>query len=63
VHVLQQKAQEHCEEGIPDEVHLLELGWYTEEVIVTYLECEKCGRKGCHMEENRGQGVIKDRQK
>jgi len=63
VHVLQQKAQEHCEEGIPDEACLLELGWYTKEVIVSYVECERCGQKGCHMEENREQGVISDRQK
>jgi len=63
VHVLRQKAQEHCEEGIPDEACLLELGWYTKEVIVSYVECERCGQKGCHMEENREQGVISDRQK
>ena len=63
VHALQQRAQEHCGEGIPDKVCLLELGWYTKEVIVSYVECEKCGQKGCHMEENKGQGVILDRQK
>jgi len=34
-----------------------------EEMIVTYIECEKCGEKGCHVEENKGQGVIKDRQR
>jgi len=56
-------VQEHCEEGIPDEVCLLELGWYTKEVIVSYMECERCGQKECHMEENREQGVISDRQK
>jgi len=63
VHALRQRAQEHCGEGIPDKVCLLELGWYTKEVIVSYVECEKCGQKGCHMEENKGQGVILDRQK
>jgi len=62
-HVLQQKAQEHCGEGIPDKACLLELGWYTKEVIVLYVECERCGQKGCQVEENRGQGVISDRQK
>jgi len=30
---------------------------------VSYVECEGCGQKGCHVEENRGQGVISDRQK
>jgi len=63
VHILQQRAQEHCEEGIPDKACLLELGWHTKEVIVLYVECEKCGQKGCHIEENKGQRVILDRQK
>ena len=44
-------------------VCLLELEWYTREVIVLYMECERCGQKGCQVEENRGQGVISDRQK
>ena len=34
-----------------------------EEVIVMYAQCERCGEKGYHVEENRRQGVIKDRQK
>jgi len=63
VHVLRQKAQEHCGEGIPDEACLLELGWYTREVIVLYVECKRCGRKRYHVEENREQGVISGRQK
>jgi len=62
-YVLRQKAQEHCGEGILDEACLLELGWYTKEVIVSYVECERCGQKGCQVEENREQGVISDRQK
>jgi len=62
-HVLRQKVQKHCGEGIPDEACLLELGWYMEEVIVIYVECKKCGKKRCHVEENREQGVIKDRQR
>jgi len=61
--VLQQKVQEHCGEGIPDEAYLLELGWYTKEVIVSYVECKRCRQKGCQVEENRGQEVISDRQK
>jgi len=62
-YVLQRKAQEHCGEGIPDGACLLELGWYTKEVVVSYVECEGCGQKGYHIEENKGQGVILDRQK
>ena len=60
-HVLQQKAQEHCGKGILDEACLLELGWYTKELIVSYVECERCGQKGCQVEKNRGQRVISDR--
>ena len=63
VHILRWKAQEHCGKDIPDEVCLLELGWYTKEMVVSYVECERCGQKGCQVEENRGQGVIPDRQK
>jgi len=32
-------------------------------VIVLYVECKRCGQKGCHVEENREQGVISGRQK
>ena len=32
-------------------------------MIVSYVECERYGQKGCQVEENRGQGVISDRQK
>ena len=63
VHVLQQKAQEYCGEGIPDKICLLELEWYIKEVIVLYVKCKRCGRKGCHIEENRKQRVTSDRQK
>jgi len=31
------------------------------EVIVTYVECKRYGLKECHVEENRGQGVISNR--
>jgi len=27
------------------------------------MQYERYGEKGCHMEKNRGQGVIKDRQR
>ena len=61
MHILQQKAQEHYGESIPDEACLLELGWYTKELIVSYVEYERYGQKGCQVEKNRGQGVISDR--
>jgi len=56
-------VQEHCRESIPDKVCLLELEWYTEEVIVLYVECEGYGQKECHVKENKEQRVISNRQK
>jgi len=32
-------------------------------MIVTYVECKRCRKKGCYVEENRGQGVIRNRQR
>jgi len=57
---LRKRAEEHCGRGILEETRLLELGWYTRETIVTYVEYERCRKKGCHMEENRGQGMIRN---
>jgi len=54
---LRKKAEEHCGKGVPREAQLLELGWMTEEIVVSYLTC-KCGEKGSHVEDNWGQGVI-----
>jgi len=39
----------------------LELGWTTEEVIVTYIECRWCRKKGIHRENNREQEVLRGR--
>ena len=30
---------------------------------MSYVECRRCRQKGCQVKENRGQGVISDRQK
>jgi len=46
---------------MPEEAQLLELGWYTLEIIVTYNECRGCGRKGSYAEDNRGQRVLQNR--
>ena len=54
---LRKKAEKHCGKGIPREAQLLELGWMTEEIVVSYLTC-KCGEKRSHVEDNWGQGVI-----
>jgi len=55
-------AQEHYGKSIPDKVCLLGLGWYTKEVVVLYLVCERCRKQGCHVEKNRGQRMISKRQ-
>ena len=35
-----EKVQEYCRvENVPEDAWLLELGWMTGEVIVTYIEC------------------------
>jgi len=34
-----------------------------EEVIVTYIECERYGKKRCYIEKNRRQEVILNKQK
>jgi len=54
---LRKRAEEHCEKDVPEETQLLEIGWMTEEIVVSYLTC-KCGEKGSHVEDNWGQGVI-----
>jgi len=33
------------------------------QVIVMYMQCKRYGEKGYHVEENKRQGMIKDRQR
>ena len=40
---LRKRAEEHFGKGVPEKVYLLELGWCTKEVIVTYVQYERCG--------------------
>jgi len=54
---LRKKAEEHCGKGVPREARLLELGWMTKEIVMSYLTC-KCREKGSHVEDSWGQGVI-----
>ena len=58
VEKLRIRAEVYCGKGVPEEAQLLELEWMTKEVVVSYLVCERCGEQGCHVEDNRGQGVI-----
>jgi len=55
---LRKKVEEHCGKGVPEEAWLLELKWYTPEIIVTYNKCRGCRRKGSYVEDNKGQGVL-----
>ena len=55
---LRKRAEEHCGKGMPEKACLLELGWCTEEVVVLYITCARCGSQECHVEDNRGQGVV-----
>ena len=54
---LRKRAEEHCRKGILEEAQLLEIGWMTKEIVVSYLTC-KCREKGSYIEDNWGQGVI-----
>jgi len=55
-------VQKHCGvENVPEDAQLLELGWMTEKVIATYIECKWCGRKEMHRENNKEQGVLRGR--
>jgi len=58
---LRKRAEEHCRKSIPEETQLWDLGWCTREMVVSYLVCERCGEKRCHVEDNRGQGMISRR--
>ena len=47
--------------GVPEKAWLLELGWYTLEMIVTYNEYRGCEKKESYAEDNRSQGVLQNR--
>jgi len=38
------------------------LGWSNGKVVVSYLTCEDCGKKGHHVVEDREQGVVKGKE-
>jgi len=58
---LRKRAEEHCGEGVPEEMQFFELEWCVLGMIVTYTRCRGCRRKGSYAEDNRGQGVLRDR--
>jgi len=62
VHPNWEKVQEYCGvENVLEDAQLLKLGWIIEEVVATYIGCRWCGKKGMHRENNRGQGVLRER--
>ena len=57
-----EKVQEYCGvENVPEDAQLLELRWITKEVIVIYIECKWYKKKRMHRENNREQGVLRER--
>ena len=56
----QGKVQKYCRvENVPEDAQLLELGWMTEEVIATYIECRWYRKKEIYQEDNKRQGVLR----
>jgi len=55
---LRKRAEWYCGPTVPQDAELWELGWRSQGAVVTYLRCQKCGEGGCHMEDDREQGVI-----
>jgi len=43
---------------VPQDAELWELGWRGQGAIVMYLKCPRCGKGGCYVEDDWGQGVV-----
>jgi len=56
--VLRKRAEWYCGPTVLQDAELWELGWHRQGAIVTYLKCSECGERGCHVEDDRGQGVV-----
>ena len=50
---MRRRTEKHCGKEVLEKAYLLELGWCMEEVIVTYVQCERYGEKGCHVKKNK----------
>jgi len=55
---LRKRAEWYCGPTVLQDVELWELGWHGQEAVVTYLKCPRCGKGGCYMEDDWGQGVV-----
>jgi len=56
--VLRKRAEWYCGPTVPQDAELWKLGWCGQGAVVTYLKCSRCGEGGCHVEDDRGQGVV-----
>ena len=56
--VLRKRAEWYCGPTVPQDTQLWELGWRGQGAVVTYLKCPGCGKGGCYVEDDRGQGVL-----
>jgi len=55
---LRKRVEWYCGPTVPQDAQLWELGWRGQGAVVTYVDCPKCGRGGCYVEDDRGQGTL-----
>ena len=55
---LRKRAEWYCGPTVPQDAQLWELGWRGQGAVVTYLRCPRCGKGGCYVEDDRGQGTL-----
>jgi len=56
--VLSERAEWYCGPTVPQDAQLWELGWRGQGAVVTYLKCPRCGKGGCYVEDDWGQGTL-----
>jgi len=55
---LRKRAEWYCGLTVPQDAELWELGWRGQGAVVTYLRCPRCGKEGCYVEDDWGQGIL-----
>ena len=55
---LRKRAEWYCGPTVPQNAQLWELGWRGQGAIVIYVDCPRCGRGGCYVEDDRGQETL-----
>jgi len=56
--VWRKRAEWYCGPTVPQDAELWELGWCGQGAIVIYVKCSRCGKGGCLVEDDWGQGVV-----